>query len=512
MSMRILVLLLVMMPAARAVFADTFHIGDDSYTNAAAPNQINGARQSLEVQSGGGDRKSFLRFDLSGIPGAGNIEQAFVRLYANQVTVAGTVSLSAVASSWDESTLKASNAPAIGATYASIAITPQSEREIISIDITQLVQDWRNGIIPNYGFVLSSSSGARVSFDSKEDTGTSFSPILEVVTAGPAGPPGEKGDKGDKGDQGDPGPQGPPGGPLLTRTIYVSPQSTNAIANGILLLNVVSGIGDAAADKPYLVQIEPGIFDLGSSSLSIPSYVTVAGSGRQQTIIVQNAGPDHPILIPFGHVSLRDFTLQSNKQSATGLIGILNSIVSDTDSTIENVSIQASETQSPSGVTGISGCFKEIRNVDVTLTGTATFGFSLGVGCPQPIEFYQFTSDVSSFGSAANCSHVSCRFENSKLKSTYSVGVGVDVFQSDLELRDTEIDARTALQAEGNNTVTIRGGILSGQTPVTALNSSNVFISNAQLSGGAVNSQSSIIRCAGVTDEANDFYPNTCPQ
>jgi hypothetical protein len=113
MSMKFLVFVAIVLTAANSI-ADTFQINDDSYTNAAASNQINGTRQSLDVQNGAGERKSLLRFDLTGIPGAGSVTQALMRLHVNQVVIAGNVSLSAVASPGDESTLKASNAPAVG--------------------------------------------------------------------------------------------------------------------------------------------------------------------------------------------------------------------------------------------------------------------------------------------------------------------------------------------------------------------------------------------------------------
>ena len=62
------------------------------------------------------------------------------------------------------------------------------------------------------------------------------------------------------------------------RTVVVSPKAT-ASASGNALKAVVAGITTAAADKRYLVKVEPGIYNLGNSKLVMKPFVDIEGSG-----------------------------------------------------------------------------------------------------------------------------------------------------------------------------------------------------------------------------------------
>lgn len=75
------------------------------------------------------------------------------------------------------------------------------------------------------------------------------------------------------------------------RTIVVAPKAT-ATASGNALKAAVAGITNAAADKRYLVKVEPGLFDLEDSSLQMKAYVDVEGSGIGTTTITRSGGVD----------------------------------------------------------------------------------------------------------------------------------------------------------------------------------------------------------------------------
>jgi hypothetical protein len=68
------------------------------------------------------------------------------------------------------------------------------------------------------------------------------------------------------------------------RVRIVRPVGTPA-DNGAALLENLSVIADADAGRPYLVKIEPGTYDIGTSTLSMIPYVDIEGSGRDITII-----------------------------------------------------------------------------------------------------------------------------------------------------------------------------------------------------------------------------------
>ncbi len=73
-------------------------------------------------------------------------------------------------------------------------------------------------------------------------------------------------------------------GTIYRRTVVVSPIGT-ATENGAALLNALVGITDASATNPYLLHIEPGVYDLITDTLQMKSFVDIEGSGEDVTTI-----------------------------------------------------------------------------------------------------------------------------------------------------------------------------------------------------------------------------------
>src|SRR5690348_7050254 len=103
---------------------------------------------------------------------------------------------------------------------------------------------------------------------------------------GPAGLPGPAGPQGSPGPAGSTGPVGPQGpqGVAYARTVVVSPVGTE-VQNGWALGNTLAGITAASASTPYLLKIEPGVYDLNGAYLPMKPWVDVEGSGMNTTII-----------------------------------------------------------------------------------------------------------------------------------------------------------------------------------------------------------------------------------
>ncbi len=82
------------------------------------------------------------------------------------------------------------------------------------------------------------------------------------------------------------------------RTVFVSPVGT-AGQNGTALAAAMAAITTASASNPWLLKIEPGVYDVGTSSLNMKPFVDVEGSGELTTTIrghgnagtVRGAGP-----------------------------------------------------------------------------------------------------------------------------------------------------------------------------------------------------------------------------
>ena len=308
--------------------ADTVPAVSDTNINLNTPNQNNGTNDVIFVRNTGtgGNRNGFVRFDLSGIPVGLVLQSARLRLFASEVQVSGAMEVRMVSASWDEATLTANTAPAVGATIATVDVSSAELRRYVSVDITAAVQQWLTGT-PNWGLALVPVSGddVRVSFDSKESATTSHLPEVEIIPVGPAGPPGPAGPQGPQGvagtqgqagPQGLAGPQGPqgPAGVAYLRTIVVSPVQNDAAASGAALRAALAGISGNSASDRWLVKLEPGDFDTcAGGPLIMKPYVDVTGSGEPATTIkgCGHAGFYQGAVQMAAHSALRDVTVEN---------------------------------------------------------------------------------------------------------------------------------------------------------------------------------------------------------
>jgi hypothetical protein len=100
------------------------------------------------------------------------------------VTTAGSFNVDYVNGTWTESTIDASNAPALGTTIAaSVPLITKDKNQYILVDVTAAVQAWLSGTA-NDGIALVANSRLNASFDSKESTTTSHAAELDIVFAG----------------------------------------------------------------------------------------------------------------------------------------------------------------------------------------------------------------------------------------------------------------------------------------------------------------------------------------
>jgi len=97
--------------------------------------------------------------------------------------------------------------------------------------------------------------------------------------------------------------------------VTVSPVGS-ATANGTALINAISGIVGASATNPWLVRIEPGAYNLGSTTLSVPGYVDIEGSGENST---QITGTGQACFQPQGTTAMRHMTVTNTGVNSAGI-------------------------------------------------------------------------------------------------------------------------------------------------------------------------------------------------
>src|ERR1700733_14505072 len=155
----------------------------DAYTNTASSTTNYGAKTLLDVDDT--TQITYIQFNLASVPTTASISQATLKLYVNTVTTAGSFNVDYVNGAWAESTIDASNAPALGTTIASdVAITTADKNQYVLINVTSAVQAWLSGSEANNGIALVANGSFNATFDSKKNTTTSHPPELDIAFAG----------------------------------------------------------------------------------------------------------------------------------------------------------------------------------------------------------------------------------------------------------------------------------------------------------------------------------------
>jgi hypothetical protein len=135
-------------------------------------------------------------------------------------------------------------------------------------------------------------------------------PVGPAGAQGPAGVAGPAGAQGPNGAQGPAGPRGERGAAgSYVRSVVVSP-GPDARTSGNALLAALSGIVGNGAAKPYLLKIEPGVYDLGRESLVMKRYVDIEGSGEGVTTITSRVDTGYGTVVGADNAELRFLTIK----------------------------------------------------------------------------------------------------------------------------------------------------------------------------------------------------------
>jgi hypothetical protein len=157
---------------------------DDAYIHGLRPTSAYGTRDDIFVTSYG-PKQGLVRFDAASIAGL-EINSATLKLYLNDIERAGTISIHAVTSSWNESTVTWNNQPPTETSAtAVVSLATADEGSVISIDVTEVVERWADGSLADGGFLIVTTDSIKAYFDAKEKPGGTPA-TLEVDTGPPA--------------------------------------------------------------------------------------------------------------------------------------------------------------------------------------------------------------------------------------------------------------------------------------------------------------------------------------
>ena len=131
-----------------AALADTAKLAGDAYVNTGDATNYGGLST---VNVGGATASSgLLLFDLTSLPSTSGVAWARLRVYVDQVNIAGTVDLGAASAAWAEATVNGTSGISAA---SSIGTASVSSTGYMTFDVSAQVTAWL-GKAPNYGFVL----------------------------------------------------------------------------------------------------------------------------------------------------------------------------------------------------------------------------------------------------------------------------------------------------------------------------------------------------------------------
>lgn len=355
------------------------------------------------------------------------------------------------------------------------------------------------------------------------------------------------------------------------RTVVVSPVGTPA-ENGDALRNALAGITTATASNPWLVKIEPGIYDIRFQTISMVPFVDVEGSGEDVTTITGGPYYFNGATLWTAPGELRFLTVESYGGAGTDATAVYNPGPS---ARLLHVTLRASGGTRSIGMWSVGGAFDNYSNVSAKhVTVSAT-----GSGANYAVFNHPYVKldleDVSASAGTSTSGGValylwsdSVRLSRVSARAVGTSALGWYCERSDVTARDVDASAdgeqataffnthaivdltnargtaaSSATFSRGfynhNTTLTCRscviaasGGVastgiygeLSGEPgPILFLHSSvsggtnslinpvgtTVRFAATQITGPLANAGT--VTCAAVFDATLAFYPSTCP-
>ena len=176
-SMAVVGLLPANMLAQRAT------LSDDARKDANKANKNFGDDGNIQVR--GTTDRGLLKFKLTAVLPPGTVGsyvgKATLKIFVGKLDAPGQITVQRVSGTWSELSVTDATFPATGSVESMVTVGTGSQGKWVTADVTQLVKDWLDGVMPNDGLALISSGGADVTLDSKENGSTSHEPSLEIV-------------------------------------------------------------------------------------------------------------------------------------------------------------------------------------------------------------------------------------------------------------------------------------------------------------------------------------------
>jgi hypothetical protein len=160
--------------ASTGALAHTLRVTDDAYIQSDNADRNKGSDKKVKLKDdgSGGDRIGFVKVDLSTLPNyvvPEDIVKATFRVWIENVSDEGTITLQQPGGPWDEEDITADNAPSIGPpTIFTANVTEDDEQSFVLINVTPIVRAWVGRRIRNDGIALVPGGGLKAEVAAKE--------------------------------------------------------------------------------------------------------------------------------------------------------------------------------------------------------------------------------------------------------------------------------------------------------------------------------------------------------
>jgi len=338
--------------------------------------------------------------------------------------------------------------------------------------------------------------------------------------------------------------------PFGVRTVLVSPIGTPT-QNGTALVSALAGITTNSAGNPWLLKVEPGIYDVGSSPLIMKPYVDLEGSGEITTIITAASLTGSGTVSAASNSQIRFVTIRNTGGGASaiavgriaggGNIMLLHATVIASGGTSNNigifvggfesvngesvtVNVSGSGSSPASGIQG--GPAVTLANSRITVSGgTANAGVSAGSSGGGSADLSDVTITVDGPAGSQNSGFGSFKagvtVRNSRIAVTGgSQATGVVQTGNNTDIRNSTVTAQQATTASYGMSIdtgltsgvsNINNSTIVGDTNYIRVNPTcSAFVGASQLKGGSVTGGGTAV-CAGVFDGSYTFFASTCP-
>lgn len=352
------------------------------------------------------------------------------------------------------------------------------------------------------------------------------------------------------------------------RTAIVSPTPGNPTASGTTLLTTLAGLSPApSSTNRWLLKIEPGIYDVGTTPLQMLAWVDIEGSGVLATTIRGNVGPTLAILDEVSNLrtssslnqgvvrgasnaEIRELTIECVPSvSQPACMAMVNDTVSprvtnlrilvttssagshwgmrnlDSSAQLNNVEIRVANATSGGDNYGIVNVgtstlsIVSIRNSQIIVNGTGFNNWGIlnrGQAKAQPINNTAITALSGSHaygintieGTGVGWYYLENSSVNASLGSASSIGIRQGSVDSSLRavVQQSRVAGDTYALELGAGSSTVTNSTLTGVT-------NSVFGGSVLIGGSWVSGSVSAISatCAGNWNGSMTFFASTCP-